>query len=119
MPLLISFTVKPRKSHPSAPPHSYYDSRVVAAAHRSGGLRRARRSGRQRCALDNSGGGVAPETLASSSRLDCSTDSVRRHLIDLLATGYVEGRYGRCPETGFPRQSFLPNTVVQPASDVY
>ena len=70
-------------------------------------------------ALDNSGGGVAPETLASASRLDCSTDSVRHHLIDLLATGYVEGRYGRCPETGFPRQSFLPNTVVQPASDVY
>ena len=70
-------------------------------------------------ALDNAGGGVAPETLASASRLNCSTDSVRRHLINLLATGYVEGRYGRCPETGFPRQSFLPNTVVQPASGVY
>ena len=54
-------------------------------------------------ALDDSGGGVAPETLASASCLDCSTASVRRHLIDLLATGYVEGRYGRCPETGFPR----------------
>ena len=69
-------------------------------------------------AFDDFGGGVAPETLASTSRLDCSTASLRRHLVDLLATGYVEGRQGRCPETGFPRQSFLPNTVLQPASDV-
>ena len=68
-------------------------------------------------ALDDSGGGVAPETLASASRLDCSTAAVRRHLISLLAAGYVEGRHGRCPETGFPRQSFLPNTLLRPASD--
>lgn len=70
-------------------------------------------------ALDDFGGGVAPETLASAPRLDCSTAFVRRHLIDLLAAGYVEGCYGKCPETGFPRQSFLPNTLLRSASDVY
>lgn len=69
--------------------------------------------------LDNADGGVAPETLASASRLDCSTAAVRRPLIDLLAAGYVEGHHGRCPETGFPRQSFLPNTVLRSASDVH
>ena len=68
--------------------------------------------------LDASGGGVAPETLASPSYLDCSTALVRRRLIDLLATGHVEGRSGSCPETGFPRQSFLPRMVIRLASDV-
>ena len=68
--------------------------------------------------FDEFGGGVAPETLASASYLDCSMAAVRRHLIDLLAAGYVEGRHGRCPETGFPRQSFLPSTVLRSASDV-
>ena len=54
-------------------------------------------------ALDNAGGGVAPETLASASRLNCSTGPIRRHLIGLLATGHAEGRHGRRPETSLDR----------------
>lgn len=70
-------------------------------------------------ALDDSGGGVAPETLASTPYLDCSTAAVRPRLVALLGTGHVEGRAGTCPETGFPRQSFLPSTVIRPASDAW
>lgn len=68
--------------------------------------------------LDASGGGVAPETLASPSYLDCSTTLVRRRLIELLGAGYVDGCSGCCPETGLPRQSFLPKMRIQPASDI-
>lgn len=68
--------------------------------------------------LDDSGGGVAPETLASPSYLDCSTTLVRRRMIELLATGHVEGHSGSCPETGLPRQSFLPRMIIRSAADI-